>query len=245
MKIAILVIAVGVGILLWWVGIGYKHLSIGRGLGTEIYVKDTTSASSSQKIGALASVSSSTVRVVTHIKTPEHVKAIYMSSWVAGTPSIRQKLVKLIEEKELNAIVIDVKDNTGVLSWNGRINDLEYFIDQLHAKNIYVIARIAAFQDPLYVKLYPEQAVKSKKTGENWKDHKGVPWVDTGSKKMWEYLERLSKESYTKGFDEINLDYIRFPTDGLLSDMMFPISGERAKTDKVGIVSDFYHYITD
>jgi hypothetical protein len=167
-----------------------------------------------------------------------------MSSWVAGTPSIRARLVKLIEETELNAVVIDVKDNTGLISWDGRIRDIDSFIDELHAKNIYVIARIAAFQDPLYVKNNPEQAVHSKKTGGIWRDYKGVPWVDTGSKDMWRYIEKVSKESYARGFDEVNLDYIRFPTDGAISDMTFPVSGERAK-NKPAVVAEFYKYITD
>jgi hypothetical protein len=181
---------------------------------------------------------------VTHIKTPEHVKAVYMSSWVAGTPSVRNKIIALIDETEINAVVIDVKDNTGVLSWNGRIRDLDALIYELHQKNIYVIARVAAFQDPLYVKKHPELAVKNKTTGDIWRDHKGVPWIDTGSKQMWDYLLEISKESYRRGFDEVNLDYIRFPTDGKLSDMVFPVSGDRALTDKRGIVADFYKYIT-
>lgn len=182
--------------------------------------------------------------VITHVATPEHVRAVYMSSWVAGSPSFRNKIVALIDRTEVNAVVIDVKDNTGVLTWDSRAKDIAYFIKELHDKNIYVIARVAAFQDPLYVKAHPDQAVHSKKTGDVWHDHKGVPWVDTGSKAMWDYLVTVSKDAHAKGFDEINLDYIRFPTDGLLSDMTFPASGDRAKTDKQGIVRDFYKYIT-
>jgi hypothetical protein len=71
-----------------------------------------------------------------------------------------------------------------------------------------------------------------------------VAWVDTGSQDMWKYIDNISKDAYARGFDEINLDYIRFPTDGNLRDMIFPISGARARTDKAGIVGDFYRYIT-
>lgn len=242
----------------WTANGGYRHISFLKNIGSQTFVASTTVSSSSiasklnsklnqvgEKISNTSFAATTTPRVVTHIKTPKHVKAVYMSSWVAGTPSIRAKMVKLIDETELNSIVIDVKDNTGLLSWNGRVADLGGFIDELHSKNIYVIARVAAFQDPLYIKDHPEQAVRSKKTGEIWRDHKGVPWVDTGSKDMWKYIENVSKDAYALGFDEINLDYIRFATDGPLSDMTFPISGERGLTDKPGIVSDFYHYITD
>ena len=244
MKIISAIIGTVSLIFLWIAYSGYRQVSIVRDLGMEEYTRTEDIATSS--LAVATSTASSTVRIVTHIKTPEHVKSIYMSSWVAGTPSIRTRLVNLIDTTELNAVVIDVKDNTGLISWDGRIRDLDTFIDELHAKNIYVIARVAAFQDPLYVKKYPDEAVHSKKTGGIWKDHKGIPWVDTGSKNMWKYIETVSKDSYARGFDEVNLDYIRFPTDGALADMTFPISGkDGVVVDKPAIVSEFYHYITD
>lgn len=225
---------------------GYGTGPLSRLFGTEKYSVDSKDGGGlKQEVEKVdAAIGTSSMFVVSHILPPEQVRAVYMSSWVAGTPSIRQKLVDLIDTTEINAVVIDVKDNTGLISWNGRIRDTEEFVAELHKKNIYVIARIAVFQDPLYVTKYPEQSVRSKATGGIWKDHKGVPWVDTGSKDMWNYTLEVSKEAYAKGFDEINLDYIRFPTDGKLSDMVFPISGERALTDKVGIVGDFYKFIT-
>lgn len=186
-----------------------------------------------------------TTTSVTHIKPPKDVKAIYISSWVAGTPSIRNRLVKLIDDTELNAIVIDVKDNTGVLSWDGRVRDLENFIKELHEKNIYVIARVSAFQDPVYVKLHPNLAVKNVSTGEVWRDHKGIPWIDPGSMQMWQYLSFIGHKSYEMGFDEINFDYIRFPTDGKLSVMRFPVSGNRGLNDKQGVIREFYKFLHD
>lgn len=256
MKIISAIFGFAIVIFFWIAYAGYQHLSLVRNFGVEEYVK---AEEGNTKNGVMASSSeindlkkdtnltaSTSVRVVTHIKTPEDVKSIYMSSWVAGTPSIRSRLVNLIEDTELNAVVIDVKDNTGLVSWDGRVRDMDAFIDELHSKNIYVIARIAAFQDPLYVKLHPEEAVHSKKTGGIWKDHKGIPWVDTGSRNMWRYIDKISKESYARGFDEVNLDYIRFPTDGALSDMTFPISGKGGVfVNKPAIVGEFYEYITD
>lgn len=248
MKIISTIISLFGFVFLWIAYSGYQHVSVMKNLAAEEYTRDDISATSSlsNTVSTTTVIASSTIRVVTHIKTPEHVRSIYMSSWVAGTPSIRNRLVKLIDDTELNAVVIDVKDNTGIISWDGRVRDMDSFIDELHAKNIYVIARIAAFQDPLYVKLHPEEAVHSKKTGGIWKDHKGIPWVDTGSKNMWDYIDRIAKESYRRGFDEVNLDYIRFATDGALSDMTFPISGKNGMiVHKPDIVGEFYHYITD
>jgi hypothetical protein len=238
--------------VLWWVNSGYTYTPMTKSLGSVSYSKDTTKVATTTKQGAQGSASpkgnattTSAVRIVTHIKTPEHVKAIYMSSWVASTPSIRARLVKLIDTTELNAVVIDVKDNTGLVSWDGRVRDMPTLIDELHGKNIYVIARVASFQDPLYVSKHPELAVKNSATGGIWRDNKGVPWIDTGSQDMWKYLVGIGKQAYAMGFDEINYDYIRFPTDGKLALMDFPISKERGKTDKHGIVREFYKFLHD
>lgn len=230
--------------IFWLVGDKNPSFKTGNHLGNETYSKNEIDVAATSSVVA-TSTQASTTRIITHVRTPEHVKAIYISSWVAGTPSIREKLFKLIDDTELNAVIIDVKDNTGVLSWDGRIKDLDALIEMLHKKNIYVIARIAAFQDPAYVKLHPEQAVMNVNTGKIWRDRKGEPWVDTGSKDMWKYLVDLGKETYARGFDELNYDYIRFPTDGDLKAMRYPVSGERGLTDKAGIVGEFYKYLHD
>lgn len=228
--------------LYWVLGEGSTVLQKTTSFGTEVYTKESATSTMSEAV-ATTTEATTTIKLVTHVKTPEHVKAIYMSSWVAGTPSVRSRLITLIDETELNAVVIDVKDNTGMLSWDGRIKDINDFVEELHKKNIYVIARIASFQDPMFVKRHPELAVKNVKTGGVWKDHKGVPWIDTGSRAMWEYLAQIGHEAYSRGFDELNYDYIRFPTDGDLKSMRFPISGERALVDKRGIVKDFYKFL--
>lgn len=229
-------------VFFWVTGKGDTAFFKVKQLGTESYNK-ISEGTSTPIVATSTNATTTPVKVVSHIKTPEHVKAIYMSSWVAGTPSVRENLIKLIEDTELNAVVIDVKDNTGVLSWEGRIRDIDELIEELHAKNIYVIARIAAFQDPAYIERNPGSAVTNINTGKIWRDRKGEPWVDTGSVAMWEYLGSLGKETYARGFDELNYDYIRFPTDGDLKAMRFPISGERGLTDKRTIVRDFYKYL--
>jgi len=177
-------------------------------------------------------------KIITHQKTPEAVKGIYMTACVAGTPSFRAKLLKLANETEINTIIIDVKDYTGTISFNTdspqfkdnagsgcRVKDMVDFIETLHKDNIYVIARVTAFQDPYITKLHPEWAVK-KNSDRNivWKDRKGISFVDAGNEEMWKYLVDLSKESYAIGFDEINFDYIRFPSDGNMQDIYFPDS---------------------
>ena len=191
--------------------------------------------------------------VATHIMTPDTVKGVYMTSWVAGTPSLRANIVRLLDETELNSVVIDIKDDTGRVSfeiWNPelkaygsedvRITDLRDFIGKLHAKNIYVIGRIASFQDPYMVKKFPELAVKRASDGTIWRDRKGISWIDSGAKKQWEYLAFLSKESYLAGFDEIQFDYIRFPSDVNMNDIAYPHRAGRVKHE---VIRDFFAYL--
>ncbi len=196
-----------------------------------------------------ASTSSATVaegfiaevkKEVTHVKTPEAVKAIYMTACVAGTPSFRAKLLKLAKETEINSIMIDVKDYTGTVSFpidhpsfkdnagtGCQVKDMVDFVETLHQNNIYVIARITAFQDPYITKVHPDWAVKKNSDKSIvWKDRKGISFVDAGNKEMWKYLVDLGMESYAVGFDEINYDYIRFPSDGNMKDIYFPWSND-------------------
>lgn len=190
--------------------------------------------------------------IVVHIPKPKHVKGVYMSSWVAGTDSFRNKLTNLAKETEINSIVIDFKDSEGVVSLpakdgasQDRINasskrapNLGAYLDELHKENIYTIARIAVFEDPIYAKNNPSQAVQNS-LGNLWKDKHGLAWVDASSLEFREYILEISLEAYELGFDEINFDYIRFPTDGP-KDKIYPISGPKPKAE---VINSFLSYV--
>ncbi len=188
-----------------------------------------------------------------HVTTPDAVKAIYMSQCVVGTPSFRDSLVKLIDETELNAVIIDIRDYTGGIAFptehpllKGMVSDacgardMKAFIEKLHEKNIYVIGRVTVFQNPLYTTLHPDQAVQSKKGGV-WKDHKGLAFVDVGALPYWETVVALAEESYAIGFDEINFDYIRYPSDGNMADADYIKRGK----NKQEMLEDFFKYLND
>lgn len=178
------------------------------------------------------------------MELPQQVKAIYMTSWVAGTKSIRDGLVRIVDSTELNSIIIDIKDYTGEVAFkiedenlakhgssSNRIPDIKEFLEYLHSKNIYVIGRISVFQDPHLVAERPDLAVKKEKDGGIWKDYKGISWLDAGAIDVWEYVIDLARYSYNIGFDEINFDYIRFPSDGNMSQIYYPFSEERVSAD--------------
>lgn len=191
---------------------------------------------------------------VTHIETPKAVKAIYMSSWVAGSNDFRNSLIKMIDETELNAVVIDIKDSTGRIGFKindveiekygsveNRIKNIRSIIETLHAKNIYVIGRISVFQDPYMTKVKPEWAIKRLSDGEVWKDRKGLSFLDPTKKEVHDYTLKIALESYKLGFDEINLDYIRYPSDGNMKDINYNIKDGKTRADNI---EDFFKYFS-
>ena len=193
---------------------------------------------------------------VAHVPTPTPLKAIYMTQCAVGTPSFRTDLTNLIDETELNSIIIDIKDYSGGIAFptddpvlapyvsdKCGARDMKEFVEELHDRGIYVIGRITVFQDPLYTAAHPEFAVKKESaTSTVWKDHKGLSFIDVGAKPFWEYIITLSKASYELGFDELNFDYIRFPSDGNMKDIYFAWSGDKSK--QVAL-EEFFKYLHD
>jgi len=178
----------------------------------------------------------------THIKTPEFVKGIYMTSWVGGVLDWRNRIINLIEETELNAIVIDIKDDTGRISYDVwdpyleevgaeeiRIPEIRDFLEHLHSKNIYVIGRVAVFQDPYFAELRPELAVQNSETDSVWEDRKGLTWLDAGSSEVWDYVIAIARDAHKAGFDEIQFDYVRFPSDGNVKVAEYPFFDLKTK----------------
>lgn len=190
-----------------------------------------------------------------HLKTPIPVKGIYMTSWVAGTKNWRDKLINFVDKTEINTIVIDVKDYSGRISFEvsdpilveleyteKRISDIENLIEILHKKNIYVIGRISVFQDPHLAKKRPDLALKNK-SGEVWSDRRGLMWVDPASSEVWDITVAISKEAERAGFDELNFDYIRFPSDGNIKDARYPFWDGKMKKSEV--INNFFSYLNE
>ena len=188
---------------------------------------------------------------------PAFVKGIYVSAQMAGTKNLFQKVVGLVERTEINTMVIDVKDGSGALAFIPKdpaladhalvkplIPDLAAFTKPLRDKGIWLVARIFVFQDPAYVKLHPEVALKSKATGAIWRDRKGIPWVDPAHHEAWEYAAAIAKEAYEGGFDEVQFDYIRFPTDGAMSDIRYPVY-DATTTTKAQNMEQFFSFLDD
>lgn len=199
--------------------------------------------------------------IATHVKIPQPLKAVYMTACVAGTPSFRANIVRLIDSTELNAVVIDIKDYSGGISFlteDGRFADAEgkncfakdmrEFIASLHEKDVYVIGRISVFQDPIMTKLRPDLSVQ-KNDRTVWKDYKGLSFIDVSAREYWDYIVALGLASYKAGFDELNFDYIRFPSDGNMSDIYYPWSEQMIVSDpdlgKARALEAFFSYLKE
>lgn len=192
-----------------------------------------------------------TLKVV-HNQTPEAVKAVYISACGAGSTNIRAHIMDMLDTTELNSIIIDIKDYTGTVSFitdtinisdgtGCRVKDMKEYIEELHARNVYVIGRITVFQDPLYTKQYPAQAVQSKsRPGEPWKDYKGLSFVEVASKQYWDRVVDIARASHEIGFDELNFDYVRYPSDGPMSDAVYTHANESRAEE----LEHFFAYLT-
>jgi len=190
-----------------------------------------------------------------HLPTPDVVKGLYMTACAAATPSFRERLVKMADETEINSLIINVKDETGKISFETQdetlkgtvsnsclVSDMKEFIQLLHKKNIYAIARIAVFQDPYLAKTSPYTAVKNG-AGGTWKDKKGLSWVSPCSKDVWDYIVKISKEAEKIGFDELNFDYIRFASDGNMANISYPLCD--MKISKQELLENFFKYLSE
>jgi hypothetical protein len=187
---------------------------------------------------------------------PKEARALYLTGWSAGNVKKMDEIIELINKEELNAVVIDIKDYSGYISYKSdieevikygaekiMIDDVGSLIKKLHDNNIYAIARITVFQDPILAKAKPELAIKNKATGGIWKDNKGLEWIDPASQEAWDYIIKIAQEASTKGFDEINFDYIRFPSDGALRNMSFPFYNK--EKEKHEVIKEFFSHLRD
>ncbi len=184
---------------------------------------------------------------------PIKVKGLYLTAYSAGSSKKLTQIIDLIEKTELNAIVIDVKDYSGYILYDSklplaeklglrdkRIKNIGDTLKMLREHNIYTIARVSVFQDPLLAVKKPEWAIQSKKGG-LWRDRNKLAWVDPSNPEVWKHVVSVAKEAADLGFDEINFDYIRFPTDGSLSDIVYS-NGAQTRYEVIG---DFFSYVEE
>ena len=176
---------------------------------------------------------------------PEEVRGIYITGPIAGSPYL-DELLALTDNTELNAVVVDIKNDEGHLTYQSDggtaaeigacaryIPDLPGLVETLKAHELYTIARISAFKDPVLAGARPELAL-CYQNGSPVSEGGGPAWVNPYEPKVWNYLEEIALDAAAAGFDEVQFDYVRFPTGKSTDQVDYgPSAGDRSKADAV------------
>ncbi len=158
----------------------------------------------------------------------EMIKGIYANLGVLGDQERWNRLLEIADTTEINAIVIDVKQDTiyydtqvpffrNIEGMVTPVLDLESILNQMHERGIYAIARMVVFKDPVVAAGRPDLAVGDEVNGGLWLDMNDTPWVNAFEPELWQANADLAVELANMGFDEVQYDYIRLPSDGDLT----------------------------
>ena len=197
---------------------------------------------------AVATIAGQPPRVTDISLMPFRPRALYLSFYGIGDRHLRQAALDLATTTEINALVIDVKGDRGMIPYRSRValaaevgaqkiitvRNIDEQIRLLKERNLYLIARIVVFKDSLLAAARPELAVKTR-AGRLWRDREGLAWVDPFRREVWDYAIAVAVEAAALGFDEIQFDYVRFPDATGLS-----FSQPNTEANRVGAVSGFF-----
>jgi hypothetical protein len=176
------------------------------------------------------------------------VRAVYLTGLMAASDR-GISIIRRWREVGGNAVVFDIKDSDGkvtipfdhplLASHHSAFHDLPKFIRFLHSQNMHAIARVAIFRDQRLVETHPELAVKSRKTGQAWRENGKLVWTDPSQLKVREYDIALAKQAAEAGADEIQFDYVRFPAEGDQKDASFVFQTEHPEWHRSDVIADF------
>lgn len=182
------------------------------------------------------------------------VRGIYVTGPIAGTEKMEQ-LMELVESTALNTIVLDIKNDEGIISYHldyeeaeemgacvRYVSDMQGLLKTLHEKGIYVIGRIVCFKDPVLAAGRPELAL-CKPDGKPVTDSYGLAWVNPYKQEVWEYLCNIARSATLDGFDEIQFDYVRFPIGNDANAADYGVDME-TYTRQMGL-TDFFLYMEE
>lgn len=159
-----------------------------------------------------------------------------------------EKILAMVKASEINALVIDIKDDRGMVGWKSEVplvsqigananipwKDPSVLMDYLKSENVYTIARIVAFKDPYFAQQLPQHAIQLKKGGV-YTDKAGFSWVNPFDDYVWKYQIALAQEAALRGFDEIQYDYVRFPDNAKYYNEITDFPGRNDRDKDVAI----------
>jgi len=185
-------------------------------------------------------------------KTPPKVKALYLTGWTAGSKSKVQHYIEVAKNTEINSYVIDIKDDDGYVGYESQVPevrangtwkkkyDVDSVLKEFHDNDVHIIGRLVCFKDPVYSMKRPDLAIKND-SGGVWKDKDEISWLNPYNKETWDYIISIAKEAVEKGFDEIQFDYVRFPSRSKKNPMNF--SG--IEKEKYEAINEFLKYASE
>ena len=186
---------------------------------------------------------------IVHMPRPEIVRGLYVNRWAALGRKMSQ-LIDLAKKTEVNALVIDVKDDRGFVLYKSRVplaveigadtnsamshRKLRAILDTMTAHRIFPIARIVVAKDPLLASKKLDWAIKRRDNLQPWLDKNGNPWLDPHHQEVWKYAADLAKEAYELGFSEVQFDYVRFPDEKrLVRESVYPLANGRLRAQVI------------
>jgi hypothetical protein len=171
------------------------------------------------------------------------VRALYVNRFAAQSTRRMRQLIQIADETEINALVIDLKDEFGLnykssnpefarnAGTAGTIRDLRGLLDTLRAHKILPIARLVVFKDSVTARNQPDWTIR-RQDNSIWRDKQGLAWVNPYHRGLWSYNIGVGEELAKMGFGEIQFDYIRFPEPyASLPKQVFPGSNGVSKPD--------------
>ena len=179
------------------------------------------------------------------------VRAVYLTGVMAASDH-GLRIIRRWREVRGNAVVFDIKDSDGLVNvpfehpllgnHRSAIRDLPKFVRFLHSQNMHAIARIAIFRDERLVTTHPELAVKSRKTGQAWRENGKLVWADPSLPNVQEYDIALACKAAESGVDEIQFDYVRFPAEGDQKDASFAFQTAHPEWHRTDVIADFLRH---
>jgi hypothetical protein len=191
------------------------------------------------------------------VPTPAPVRGLYVNRWAAIGDRMWQ-LIEVAKRTEVNALVIDVKDDRGFVLYHSNVplakeigadttrpmsdRRLRAVLDTMRAHNIYPIARIVVAKDPLLASAKRDWSIKRKRDSLPWLDKNKRPWLDPTHPEVWKYAGDLAAEAVHLGFSEVQFDYVRFPDeDRLIREAYFPLMNGRVRAQVIRDQLEYLH----
>ncbi len=221
-------------------------------LGARFVIDDEPAANAGAKETPADKPAAKPVPVKQPRALPDEVRGIHVTMALASLDGKLAEYLKLVDEG-MNTIQLDVKDENGEIGFIPSAVPLASAVGAarpyyrpreaaklVHRKGVYLIGRVVTFEDPRLSEGKPELAIKNP-DGSVWHNHADLGWTNPYDKRVWDYNVSIAEVAARAGFDEIQFDYVRFPTDGDVESIVYP---KKTATPPGWVIAQFVHYAT-